>query len=289
LIYLILSILCSSAIFLIFRSFKQYKVHTYTAIVINYLTAGCIGFLMNFQEISALSLLDQHWLPYALLLGSIFIFLFNIMAITTQKLGASVGSIANKMALIIPVIFAIIYYNDQITFLKVLGIFFALAGILLSTLKPKTLDRSYHKSDLLYPLILFLGSGFIDTYMKFVETKLLTNSLEFQLFSSATFSTAFIIGAIIMLIDKKRRIIKLNNFVAGSVLGSINFCSIYFLLEAFRRSKLESSVIFPLNNVGVVILTVFFSAMLFKERFNLMNKTGILLSIIAVILIALGQ
>ncbi len=287
-IYLGLSILCSSIIFLTFKSFSKYKVHTYSAIVFNYMIAGAIGLSINGKVLSNPSILDSSWIPYSLVLGCVFIILFNIMAITTQKFGASVGSIANKMALVIPVIFAVIYYGDSLSVLKVIGIFLALAGILLSTLKPKTLDQKFHKSDLLFPLILFIGSGCIDTYVKYVEEFLLSSSADKQLFASATFTTAFLIGAIVMIINKKKRVISAKNLLAGTVLGTVNFGSIYFLLEAFGQSNLESSVIFPFNNVGVVLLTAQLSYFLFKERFSPMNLIGIALSVVSVVLIAMG-
>lgn len=259
------------------------------AIVVNYLTAGLVGVLINGSRMDLEYIVNSNWLPYSLFLGCIFIALFNVMAITTQKLGASVGSIANKMALVIPVVFAILVYNDQVNSLKIIGILLALAGILLSTLKPKTFKENYQKSDLLFPLILFIGSGFIDTYIKYVEEYLLKDSTEFQLFASFTFLTAFTIGLITIAMNKKHRSFKKQNFIGGLVLGTINFGSIYFLLETFRRSDLESSVIFPFNNVGVVILTTVLSLWIFKEKFNLMNKIGIAISVVAVILIAMGR
>lgn len=288
-IYLFLSIVCSSAIFLIFKWFSTYKIHTLSAIVFNYLAAGCLGFLLNSEQFSLEYIGSAKWFPYALFLGSIFIIMFNIMAITTQKLGASVGSIANKMALIIPVIFAMVYYNDDTGILKITGIIVALIGILFSTLKPKTFSESYNKSDLWYPLILLIGSGFIDTYIKYAEEYLLETSVDFQLFSATTFSTAFALGFITLLFQKRKRSFQLQNIGFGIFLGVINFGAIYFLLESFGKTNLESSVVFPINNVGVVLLTTLSSLLLFKEKFSRLNKLGIVISILAVILIAFGR
>lgn len=287
-IYLLLSILCSSLIFLIFKAYSKYSIHTFSAIVFNYITAALVGFAINVESIEAENILHATWLPYSFFLGFIFISMFNVMAITTQKLGASVGSIANKMALIVPVIFAIVYYNDTVTVLKISGIILALIGILLATLKPKTLERHYHRSDLLYPLVLLIGSGFIDTYVKYMEEYLLKDSYDFQLFSSFTFLTAALIGLLLMLFRKKSRSLQLKTIGGGISLGVINFGAIYFLLETFRRSNLESSVVFPFNNLGVVLLTSLLSYFLFKERFSNMNKIGIALSLLAVLLIAAG-
>ncbi|MAY84738.1 MAG: hypothetical protein CMP59_11440 [Flavobacteriales bacterium] len=285
-IYLILSIACSSLIFLIFRGFKQYKVHRFSAIVINYLVAAAIGYSLNLNLIEPKAFLQSEWIPNALLLGVLFIVLFNVMALTTERLGASVGSIANKMALIVPVIFAVIYYGDSISALKVMGIILALLGIVLSSLKPKTFKKGFHKSDLWLPVILLIGSGFIDTYVKYTEEYSLTSRSDSQLFSASIFFTAFLIGIIASIFRKDAKLFNIRNLIGGGFLGLVNFGSIYFLLETFRSAGLQSSVVFPINNVGVVLITSGFSYWLFKERYSQMNKVGIFCAIVAVILIS---
>jgi len=288
LIYLLLSIACSSLIFLIFRSFKQYKVQRFPAIVFNYLVAAALGYGLNVNSVDPTRLFELSWLPNALILGILFIVLFNIMAMTTERLGASVGSIANKMALIVPVIFAMVYYGDSISALKIMGIILALLGIVLSSLKPKTFKKSFHKSDLWLPFILLIGSGFIDTFVKFTEEYSIHSRADAQLFSATIFFTAFLIGIISSIFRSEVKLFKLQNLIAGSLLGLVNFGSIYFLLETFRSAGLQSSVVFPINNVAVVLVTSGFSYLLFKERFSRMNQVGIFCAVMAVILISLS-
>ena len=287
-IYLLLSIACSSLIFLIFKSFRQYKVARFPAIVFNYLVAAILGFGMNASLIQFDHFVEAKWLPNALILGVVFITLFNVMAMTTEKLGASVGSIANKMALIAPVIFAIVYYGDSINVLKVMGVLLALLGIVFSSLKPKTFKAGFHKSDLWLPFVLLIGSGFIDTYIKYTEEYSIGNSSDSQLFSSTVFFTAFLIGMISSIFRGERQFFKVQNILGGAILGVINFGSIFFLIETFRSAGLQSSVVFPINNVGVVLVTSGFSYLIFKERFSKMNQVGIFCAVMAVILISLS-
>lgn len=285
-IYLLLSIGCSSLIFLIFKSFKLYGIQRYPAIVINYLVAATLGFSLNADLLALDSILEASWLPNALILGLLFIILFNVMALTTERLGASVGSIANKMAMIVPVVFAVIYYGDSINLFKVLGIVLALLGIVLSSLKPKTFKDSFQKSDLWLPFILLIGSGFIDTFVKYTEEYSIKSQSDAQLFSAGIFATAFLVGGIASLIRAEKGLFKPRNLLGGGLLGLVNFGSIYFLLETFRSAGLQSSVVFPINNVGVVLLTSLFSYWLFKERFSKLNQVGILCAVMAVLLIA---
>lgn len=288
-IYLLLSIFCSASIFLIFKSFQKYNVNTFTAIVINYFIAVCTGFLTLEKLPEWQRFIQFSWLINSIILGAMFIFLFNVMAVTSQKLGASVASIANKMALIVPVIFAIYYYGDSVTILKVGGIILALFGVYFSTLKPKINKQNKPLKLLLIPAILFFGSGFIDTFIKYNQEFHLNNSpLEAQLFSSMIFLTALFIGLVLMLLDPKKREFSKPTIGGGLILGVINFGSIYFLIQTFNQSQLESSVVFPINNMGVVLLTTIGSAALFQEKFSRINKVGVAFSIISIILITLA-
>lgn len=287
--FLVLSILCSAAIFIVFKAFEKYKVNTFTAIVINYLIAGITGFSTLGETASVDHLQQAPWLLNAVFLGLVFISLFNIMALTAQKLGPSVASIANKMALIIPVTFALFFYNDSAGVLKIAGILLALVGVYLATHKEKVKDKKVDKKLLFIPLLLFIGSGFIDTFLKYnQELHLNKNVLDAKLFPAITFLTAFTVGGVVMLIDKSKRDFALPTLLGGFILGVINYGSIYFLIQIFNHSSLESSVVFPINNMGVVLLTAVSSLWLFKERFSLKNKIGVVICIVALLLIVLS-
>lgn len=288
-IYLFFSIFCSASIFLIFKAFKKYHVNTFSAIVINYFIAAATGVLSLDQLPTVKELISSSWLINSFILGLFFITLFNVMAVTSQKLGPSVASIANKMALIIPVIFAVIYYGDSMSALKLFGIFLALIGVYLSIVKPKTLKNKRNLKLLFIPIILFLGSGFIDTFIKYNQEVHLEGEKDFaKLFTLLSFLTAFVLGTVVLIFDKTKRDFSRATFLGGIILGIINFGSIYFLIQTFNASSLESSVVFPINNMGVVLLTGLSSAFFFKEKFSILNIWGIALSLISILLISLA-
>ena len=289
-IYLLLSILCSTSIFIIFKAFEKYKVDNFLAIVINYLIATLTGFLAVETVPSISEISESSWFINSLILGFFFITLFNIMAVTAQKLGPSVASVANKMALIIPVIFAVFYYNDSLTAFKLIGILFALIGIYLTTIKPKAIKSKVNWKLLFIPAVLFLGSGFIDTFIKYnQETHLNDNTDASKLFSSLIFLTALVLGVLVLLFKKKSSSFNWATLIGGLILGIVNYGSIYFIIQAFNVSNLETSVVFPLNNMGVVILTCLLSFVLFKEKFSRLNKLGIAFSILAILLISFSK
>lgn len=288
-IYLLLSILCSTLIFIIFRLYSKYEVDNHSAIVVNYFTAGTVGLLINGSSLSIEKVVEAPWFLNGLILGTLFILIFNVMALTTQRLGASVSSIATKMALVVPVIFAIFHYGDKLNTLKVIGVLLALIGIYLATVKPQKVKSAKDKSLYLLPIILFLGSGFLDTFIKYTQNYHLGNQgKDDELFTATIFLTAFFVGVIYAFIKKKSSFFQAKNLIGGLVLGLINYGSIFFLIQTLSLKSWESSVVFPMNNMGIVLLTTLSAVLLFREKLSIRNKVGVLVSILAILCISLA-
>ena len=108
-IYLVISIAISSTLFVIFKLFEIFKIDTLQAIVVNYLVAAILGFYLSELPVNIAEITHQSWFIGALILGVLFITVFHLMAVTSQRNGLSVASVASKMSLIIGVIFGIVY------------------------------------------------------------------------------------------------------------------------------------------------------------------------------------
>jgi len=121
-IYLLLSIASSSIIFVVFKLFSRFKINTLHAIVVNYFTASTLGLLLYNGAITIASVPQQDWFFSAVALGFLFILIFNLMALTTQRSGLSVVSVATKMSVVIPILFGILYYKESLGFFKTTGI-----------------------------------------------------------------------------------------------------------------------------------------------------------------------
>ena len=151
-IYLALSILSSTGIFVVFKLFNKYKIDTLQAIVVNYITACILGLIHNDKTISVSEIVSSDWFIGVIILGFLFITIFNVMALTAQKNGLSVASVASKMSVIIPIIFGIYIYHESIGFQKIIGILMALVAVYLTAIKAK--DNSAVTQSLYLPILL---------------------------------------------------------------------------------------------------------------------------------------
>ena len=282
---LLLSVGCSSLIFVIFKLFKVYGVETLYAIIINYITACTVGLILQGQWVGFSELPGKPWFLAALSLGVLFIIVFNLMAKTSQDLGVSVASVATKMSLAIPVLVGVWLYQEELGAFKILGILLALFAVYFASIKKAT---RFQRTALLLPGLVFIGSGIIDVAIKYIQN-FLVDAPEFPLFSSSVFGAAALTGLVFIGIREPRRFVHYGskNIVAGIALGVPNFFSIYFLLRALNTPKLASATIFTLNNTGIVMFTTLLGILLFQEKLSRTNWLGIMLAIISILLVAL--
>ena len=288
-IYLLLSVLSSSVIFVIFKLFERFGINTLQAIIFNYFFAFSVGMLVDQQELKPLKIISEDWFLGTFILGFMFIAVFYLAAITTQKSGLSVVSVATKMSVAIPVLFGIVLYDESTGWIKIMGILLALVAVYLTSIKKKE-GIKIKKRNLIFPLLVFFGSGIIDTTLKYLETSYVAQA-DVALFSSTIFAIAGIIGIFILLFQQVRGTLQLSfkNVLAGIALGIPNFGSIYFLVLALRGEGMESSTIFPLNNVAIVMISTFLGILLFKEKMLSKNWIGILLAVASIVLIATSE
>lgn len=136
----------------------------------------------------------------------------------------------------------------------------------------------------------FLGSGIIDTSLKYLENRFLSAS-EMPLFSATLFFAAASVGLFILAILVLRGSFQFQwkNVLGGLFLGIPNYFSVYFLLKALKSNVLESSGIFTVNNVGIVMLSTVAGIVLFHEKLLRKNWIGIGLAIASIALVAIAR
>lgn len=272
---------------IIFKMFDRYRVNTLNAIVVNYWVAATLSILLDSSGISLKKAPLEPWFFQAIMMGFLFITLFNIIAKSTQNIGVSVTTVANKMSLIMPVMFSIFVLHDAVNVVKVIGIILALLAVYLTT---KSDNRSaVDKRFIVYPFIVFIGSGIIDTLFKYNdEFTLGDNGLE--PFVSWIFITSSFLGLIVLIYKyvREKSLPDRNSIIAGFILGFPNYFSIFFLLKSLNIG-MEGSIVIPLNNISIVAVSALSGIFIFREKGTKSNIIGLLLAIIAIGLLAFSK
>ena len=286
-IFLILSIFVSVLFGISFKIIAVKNINAFQAIIVNYVVAGILGFVTTKSNVTPLNIFEQSWIYVAIGLGIVFISSLFVIAETTAKSGISVAQVANRMSVVVPISIAVIFYGDILSLAKIIGILLAIAAVYLVSHKEDKQNVS-QKFWWLFPVIIFICSGIIDSSINYAQRYLLKED-DFDAFLSTIFATAFVFGFIVLLYQL---IIKKEKFQgkaipAGIILGTINFGTMYFIISALNTNILEPSALFPINNLSILTISTLISVVVFKEKLSPKNWLGIGLSLLAILILGL--
>ena len=285
--FLILSVLISTLFGISFKVIAVKNINAFQAIIVNYVVAGSLGFLTTKSAVTPLNIFNQAWIYVAIGLGIVFVSSLFVIAEVTAKSGISVAQVANRMAVVVPISIAILYYGDGLSLAKIIGIMLALVSVYLVSHKEPA-GKSAQKLWWLFPLIIFVCSGIIDSTINYAQRHLLSDN-DFDAFLSTIFATAFVFGFMVLLyqlIIKKEKF-QVQAIPAGIILGVINFGTMYFIISALNSNILEPSVLFPVNNLSILTISTLISVLVFKEKLSSKNWIGIILSLLAILILGL--
>ncbi len=288
-IYLVLAIACSVMLGFIFKLFDRFGVHPFQAIVVNYFTCVCCGWIhagiLPFGEGDR----SAAWMPYALVLGLVFISGFNAAAQTVRYFGVTVSQVMQKMSILMTVPFAIWVYEESSGMAKWLGFGLALAAIVLVNGRRESLRGAHARPGmglLWIPLLTWVLSGIIEMVLVMVQREQLADTSSPR-FITTVFGTAGILGGLISIVGWALGRLRFSwrNALGGVALGIPNYGSMWFLLRALDGG-LEASVTFPLMNIGIILTTTIGAVGLFNEPLSRQQRWGILLAVAAIVLIS---
>lgn len=285
------SILLTSYLILAFKVLERLGLNAFQAIVFNYITCVATGAAFSGSIPYNMDAVSSGWFGWAMLMGSMFILLFNLVGVTARRTNVAVTSIAYKLSLVIPVVFGIYLYNDQMTALQWLGILAAVVSIILTCWAPYKTGGNNSNRYLLFvlPLVLFIGSGLLDTMIKFVEETYI-NDVNQNAYLISAFASAASIGLVVLMVQILRGKQRLNwkNVLAGVAIGIPNYFSIWCFIEFLKNSPWPSSAAIPLNNLGIILFSTLVASVFLRERLSRINLAGIAMSVLAILLIAFG-
>jgi len=283
-IYLLLSILFNAVLFIIIKLFAKFNIDALQALVVNYFVAFGVGLFFLDTSFSPQIIISQEWFKGSVLLGFIFISTFYVTTITSQRNGLSVASVASKMSVIIPIILGVFLYNETLGSVKILGIIIALIAVYFTS--KKETGEIQQASNLVFPILVFIGAGTIDSSLKYLQTFHVPSN-QIGLFSSVTFFCAFSVGILILVFLSLKGKIKFagRNILGGIALGLPNFFSLYYLVKMLEAKAFESATLFTIHNIAIVLVSTFVGILFFKERISMRNALGIGLALFALFLV----
>ena len=301
-LYLIISILCSSAIAIIFKISENNKLNRYAVTTFNYMTAVFISLILilqsntiipNIQVSNILSEANtvisnnnvfslQYTLTWCIFLGSITGVLYLISLLMYQfcvyKQGISLTGTFSKLGIIVPTLLSISLWGEVPSSFQWIGIVLSILSILIINLDFSS-NKFDYKSIKWSLILLFFVNGFTEFTSKIFEKYTLVEYKSLFLF--IVFFTAFLLSLVLLYKSfKKGNSITKYDIATGVCVGIPNLFSTFFLINSLKYIK--ASIAFPTYSVGTILVINLFGIMIFKETLSKKELFGILITLVAI-------
>ncbi|MCD6246417.1 hypothetical protein J7J58_05915 [candidate division WOR-3 bacterium] len=273
-VYLIFSILSSVTIALLVKRNENADLNRLKVLFYNYITISSVLLLINVIRHSLF--FDLHLFVLSIIVGFLFAMNFFVYMRLINSADISLPTLAMRLSLVIPVTLSVFLYGESLSMTRGVGIALAICSIFMMY------NPAEKRKDILLIFLLFLFAGISDFSMKYFEMNF---PLKFELsFIMFLFSWAAVFSALFSLIYKRKS--GISEVYNGIILAIPNLLSSFFLILALKQ--VDATVVFPVVNISIIVLSALGSKLLFKELFSKQKIISFAFGIIAIIVLALG-
>lgn len=249
--------------------------------------ANCLVFFFTFIifSISLKGGIKSGTVFYAIIFGilSSSFQVFYAMALESGPFSATCMLLNLSMS--IPVVFSIIYFKEELTAVKLIGVILCLFALFLNS---RSDGRKINLKWILYVILAFVSTGAISITQKLFAKSQYGGFVEQFVFIG--YLTAFLLTFILVLIQKgagiqrnfkpgKKNIMLI--FIIAASLGAYQYFSTY------ANSFVDAVVLNPSISGMATTFQMLSGRIIFKEKFTLKQICSICIGIIAILLISM--
>ena len=222
--------------------------------------------------------------------NGLMLFLYNLGVIKASRTGPfSLQSIFRLFGgVVVPMLFSMAFWGESLTALQIIGIVVMLASFVVINLDGNT-RTSVQKGFAGWIVLLFIVNGLYGTLMA-GQQRVMAGAQGNEMIV-ITFLSSALISLISLIITRSQDTIKafrMSGKAWGSAVGAGVVAALAVVQLMVLINRVESlSVFYTIENGMVLVLTVVFSAILFKEKINRNVVIGIVMSVISLALLSL--
>lgn len=213
----------------------------------------------------------------------IFTYLTQIKALASGN--SSSGMLIYSCGFLIPIIFGAVKYDEKLSALQFLGLVL-LAPALFLIISPKR-EGKFSLSWLIFSLLSMIGSGITAVLQKIHQHSAYRDEFLPLLFLYFAFAT-LILFVVILILSGKKGLERLKPKDIGVSSANGFFIGILNMLNLRLAGKLPAVIVFPIYNIGSMMLSGIILSLLFKEKNSCKEKLGFALGLSGILLIGIG-
>ena len=283
-VFLLLAILSSSVLAVVLKYLNTDN--TYGVYFINYVTCALLAFLF----LEPKSLWNGDALPLGLGAFSGLLYLAALAALggAIRKSGAVLSSVFSRLGVVVPILLSICLFGERPSLFQGAGLVLTVLAVVVMNLRPGGLrpdggaERGSGGWRTFLPLLLvLLLNGSSDSMSKVFAQAGLRRDDGLFVFYTFLFAAVFTLAP---LLRSHKRLGK-RDLLFGAAVGVPNFMASRFLLASL--SELPAFFAYPTYSVGAIVVISALSFLLFREKLDKRQLTGVGLILGALVLLNL--
>ena len=243
--------------------------------------AGSIALLMvnayKFSGISGFTFL------LALIYGAMLLCAQWFYTIALSKGKTALCATIYAFGFLIPTLSGTVFWQEKISVLGYLGILMVIPVLIISGFNKKTeCVKNGSKSYLLPLIVAMICSGGLGVIQKIQQKSDFASQINS--FILIAFAFCFLTSFLFFIFKKKGETkIKPKNLISCSVIGI--FFATCNLLNTYLAGRLNSSILFPVLNIGSILFSLILGLIIYKEKLTKRDYIVLSLSIASIILV----
>lgn len=298
-IALIIATICAALFSILFKVFQMKGIDSMKAILINYVVAFAWGWLFSMRGTGFINPIGEKWFIPSLILGVVFIRGMVLLNLCTEKVGVAISTVCSRASMVITIIFCYLALPGSAVpkWPAIAVALISLTMIVSSDMRGTVGGQGKRHRSILLATVVFLIFGLSNSMLKWIqyiidrEYGYLSTGIVDSMNAAAT-SVIFLTALFIAICTEIFKKIRYRNdreksgrfswgeLAGGFAFGSANFFCTYLLVVAMK--DIDSSVLFPVHNAGIVAVGALAGWALFKEKLTAIQITGIAVSILAI-------
>lgn len=193
-----------------------------------------------------------------------------------------VCSTVYSLGFILPTISGSLFWNEKITLLNILGVLCVIPAIIISGTKSSAKGSTQNNKYIIPLLIAMLSSGGLGIMQKIQQNSPYPEQKAAFVLIAFVFAAALSLIFYIFTKAKESSVLPKKLLSASGIGICFGCCN---LLNTTLAGRLDSAVFFPMQNISVILLSLVFGILIYKEKIHKKELVVLLLGILSILLL----
>ncbi len=223
------------------------------------------------------------------LINAAVLLIYNTSMIQAGRTGSYSFQMISALfgGIVVPMVFNILFLGDSLSLLHFLAILVMLASFVVMNLKGLSLRGSSLKY-ILWCLALFFSNGIYSVLMNLQQTRL--NGAERNEMIMLTFLGMAGLYLLLLGAKKPRALLRSFRIPPRALIDLIICCASATLachMLLYILNQVDATILYTVNNGGVLVLSILYSCILFKEQLSRHQIIGMLMAAASMLALSL--